>query len=497
MLKVEDFGSIRRAYLDLQSIREVARVQGCSRKTVRKALAHAEPPPYQLSSPRPTPVLDPVRALIEAMLAEDEHAPPKQRHTAAQVFRRLRDEHGYSGSYSTVRRHVADQRPRRGETVIPLDHAPGERLECDFGHLYVDLPSGRQKVAVLVCTWGYSNAPFAMAVPSERVEAILAGMVAAFAFYGCVPREVWWDNPKTIATAILRGRERRFHERWLSLASFYCFEPWACMPGKGQEKPRAENRVKDLQRRFAVPVPQVASLDQLNAKLVGFCSDDRGRTIRGRSASIGDQFAQDRVAALPLPPTPFLPAVYQEAVVDKYQQVRFDNVFYSVPPQAAFQTVTVRASIFQVEVVWRQQIIAAHARSYEAHQQILEPRHYLASLQRRPAALDHARVFREWRLPAAFDQLRTALEQRHGPVAGRRHYVGVLRLLLDHSVDEVATIVARHVVRGNLDTGALRLEVERGRLATIHSTLIPEVNVPLPDLRQFDQLLRQGEPTHA
>ena len=38
-----------------------------------------------------------------------------------------------------------------------------------------------------------------VAVPKERTESILEGMQQAFEFFGCVPREVWWDNPKTVA----------------------------------------------------------------------------------------------------------------------------------------------------------------------------------------------------------------------------------------------------------------------------------------------------------
>jgi hypothetical protein len=33
----------------------------------------------------------------------------------------------------------------------------------------------------------------AVALPSERTEAILAGMVEGFAFFGCVAWEVWID----------------------------------------------------------------------------------------------------------------------------------------------------------------------------------------------------------------------------------------------------------------------------------------------------------------
>jgi hypothetical protein len=91
--------------------------------------------------------------IIDAILADDEKAPPKQRHTASQVFRRLRDEHGYRGSYDQVRRYVGQHRRDRRETFILLAHDPGQRLEADFGHIYVDFPDGRRQVPVLINVW--------------------------------------------------------------------------------------------------------------------------------------------------------------------------------------------------------------------------------------------------------------------------------------------------------------------------------------------------------
>ncbi len=81
-----------------------------------------------------------------------------------------------------------------GIRVIPLSHDPGQRLECDFGHIHVDFPDGRRLVSVLLATWAYSYCPFAIALPTERTEAILADMVEVFALFGCVPREVRWDS---------------------------------------------------------------------------------------------------------------------------------------------------------------------------------------------------------------------------------------------------------------------------------------------------------------
>ena len=97
-----------------------------------------------------------------------------------------------------MQRYRRQHQTRHQETFIPLGHLPGLRLEADFGLIHVDFPDGRRSVPFLVTTWAYSNAPFVLALPFERTEAILEGMVAAFEFFGSVPREVWWDNHRTV-----------------------------------------------------------------------------------------------------------------------------------------------------------------------------------------------------------------------------------------------------------------------------------------------------------
>jgi transposase len=105
------------------------------------------------------------------LIVADRTAPPKQRHTAARVYRRLRDESGYRGGYAQVQRDLRKHRRRHEETIIPLGHLPGRRLEADFGHIHADFPDGRRPVPFLVATWAYSNAPFVLALPFERTEA--------------------------------------------------------------------------------------------------------------------------------------------------------------------------------------------------------------------------------------------------------------------------------------------------------------------------------------
>lgn len=236
MVKVDEYARIRQAHrIDKLSIRQLARQFHHSRRKIREVLGLPEPKPYRR---RPMPsVLDSFKPIVDEILRTDEDAPRKQRHTAAKIFRRLRDEHQFAGGYDRVRRYVLSREQSYRETFIPLDHDPGQRIEADFGHIHVDFPDGRRLVPVLLTTWSYSNCPFVIALPTERTEAILHGIVEAFAFFGCVPRELWWDNPKTVAPHIFVGRQRQLNERYQALSSHYTFEPLFCMVRRPQEKP--------------------------------------------------------------------------------------------------------------------------------------------------------------------------------------------------------------------------------------------------------------------
>jgi transposase len=504
MLTVDKYARIRQSHRDGMSIRAIARTFHHSRRKVREVLTNPEPKPYTRLGEPPRCKLGGFHPIIEQILAADEQAPPKQRHTSRRIFERLRDEHGFKGGYDAVRRYVGKTRRQHVETFIPLSHDPGQRLEADFGHIYVDFPDGRKQIPVLALVWSHSNCPFAMALPSERTEAILEGMVQGFAFFGCVPREVWWDNPKTVAAAICSGRQRQLHPRYQALASHYVFEPLFCMPARGNEKPCVENRVKTLQRCWATPVPQKKDLAELNGYLRDCCLKDQERTSGENTETIGQRYERDRHKAWPLPATRFEACIYQQAKIDKYQTARFDQVRYSVAQRYAFQTATVKAYIERIEIVVAAQVVARHERSYEPGSQVLDPLHYLATLERRPAALDHADVYRHWKLPAIFQELRERLEARHGPLAGRRHYVRVLQLLAEHPRPRVQQALEQCQGFEGLDAEVIAQRTRhlalREQLAQTPASLSDHahealrVQVPEPTLDHFNQFLYQGDP---
>ena len=512
MFTVDLYAQIRLAHRDGLGIRALAKKFNCSRQFVRKALLHAEPPGYQQTQPRPCPAVDSFKPIIDQILQDDQDAPPKQRHTVTQIFQRLQDEHGYPGSYSPICRYVRSQQQAKQETFIPLSHTPGSRLECDFGQIYVDFPEGRRPVSVLLATWAYSHFPFAIALPSQKTEAILEGMVQAFDFFECVPREVWWDNPTTVASAMLQGRQRRLHPRYQALASHYNFEPLFCMPARGNEKPHVENRVKHLQRRWATPVPHMADLAQLNYHLRQCCEQERDRTVQRTDATIGERFEQEQQVASDLPLRAFDPCVIRSGSVDKYQTVRYETNWYSVPRSLAFQKVTLKGYVDRICVVFREKVVAVHQRCYEQHAQVLDPLHYLITLGQKPATLDHSEVYRNWKLPAFFAVLREALEERHGKQTGARQYVRVLQLLAEHPASRVRCAIETCLARGQLDARLIIQSTVRLAESVAHASKslpTPEEETPahqsnletekkaLGSLSHFDQLLSKGASSDA
>ena len=148
----------------------------------------------------------------------------------------------------------------------------------------------------LINAWAYSHYGFALALPTERTEAILAGLVEAFTFFGCVPHEVWWDNPRTVVLKMFKGRERRPTEAYRALASHYTFEALFCMPRRGNSRSRMRKRVSgSCSSNGPRPCPWCPRSGSLECPLEAICA---GRAWTGRwlatTESIGERFRRDR-----------------------------------------------------------------------------------------------------------------------------------------------------------------------------------------------------------
>jgi transposase len=380
VLRMVDIEFIKLRTRDGWSIREISRRTGWSRQVIRKALvAAAAPPRYELSVPRPAPVMGPYLGLVRAWLAEDEEAPRKQRHTARRIYDRLVEEHGYPGSEVTVRRAVAHLRPRCAPPYVPLEAPPGRIAQADFGSAVVTLAGERVEVALFCLRAKASKVPFVVAYSTERLEAFLAGHVAAFAFFGGVPAELWYDNPRTAVTKILAGPAREEHELLSALRAHYLFQSSFCTPGAGNEKGSVEHLVGYARRNALVPYTRsFADIAELNRHLRAWCERERERH---RAA-----WECERAALQELPARPFSPSVSRPVVASKTALVTIDRARYSVPVGCAGTTLRSESFVGRVEVYRGSDLVASHERSYERGAVVLELAHYLDAFERKPRA---------------------------------------------------------------------------------------------------------------
>ena len=137
MLSVDQYEYIRTAYRVYdKKIRQIARETGHSRNTIKKVL-RSQYCGYKQRENQPYPVLGPYLSIIDGWLKTDKDRPKKQRHTARRIYHRLKHEHGYKGSESTVRRYVHDARIRLGvqvpEVFVPLDPEPAREAKVGWG----------------------------------------------------------------------------------------------------------------------------------------------------------------------------------------------------------------------------------------------------------------------------------------------------------------------------------------------------------------------------
>jgi transposase len=497
MYKVEMYLKVRQACLaEGISQRSASKMFGISRKTVKKMLEHSVPPGYQRQHPPSKPRLEEHKAFIDEILESDTKIHRKQRHTMIRIFHRLRDERGYSGSYTTVRTYVAERRKQSKEMFVPLFHPPGD-AQVDFGEAQAIIGGVQQKIHFYVMDLPSSDDCFVKAYPRETTEAFLDGHVEAFNYFGGVPRSILYDNLKIAVARILGDGKRKKSRAFTELQSHYLFKERFARVGKGNDKGKVENLVGYARRNFMVPLPRFESLEALNDHLKACCLKRRSRILRGHQESIGQRLIKDSQAFLDLPNVPYEPCVVSSALVSSQSLVRFQNNDYSVPVAYGYKSVFVKAYVDRVVITHGETEIACHTRSYHKGDAIFEPRHYLPLLERKTGAVDQAAPFQNWSLPPVFDHLKKTLEHREGKT-GTREYIKILRLLETYSLKEVTQALQEGLKMGVFSQDGIKhlilcqMEDRPPSLNLLDFPHIPSVNVKTTQTTQYDSLTGGG-----
>jgi transposase len=318
------------------------------------------------------PSLEPYKDFIKVTLEQY----PRLR--ATRLVAMLKDR-GYSGGVHSVRRFVKIVRPLpKREVFFRLEALPGEQGQVDWAH-FGKIPIGNHKrtLSCFVMILGHSRGMFARFFLDQTLENFLRGHVEAFAALGGSPRNILYDNLKSVVLDRV-GDHIRFNPRFLELAGHYHFAPKPCAPYRGNEKGKVERTIHYLRYSF-FEGRHFRSLGDLNAQLREWIdSVAHARTLPGESLSVKERLSAEQPRLLPAPQQPFVCESAVAVVAKKTPYIRFDLNDYSIPPDRVARPLTLIASETRVRILDGLFEVANHQRSYERARRIEDKEHFLA-----------------------------------------------------------------------------------------------------------------------
>jgi transposase len=226
---------------------EIARQLGMSRDTIYRMIRNGdlERDPVEVRyGPRP-PVatkLDPFKLIVQARLAEFPEL------TATRMMQEIQAA-GYTGGITQLREYVKSIRPKPvPEPVIRFETEPAHQGQVDFAHFRF---SWGVRYALLVVL-SYSRFLWMRFYPRQDMGTLLDGLEAAFSFFGGVPRELLFDQMRSVIVRDLRPEGGRLIENaeFLRFCAHWSFRARACRPYRAKTKGKVERPIRYIRESF-------------------------------------------------------------------------------------------------------------------------------------------------------------------------------------------------------------------------------------------------------
>src|SRR5579862_6721668 len=455
-LKVHQLQQIIHRLQSGQSVRAVARDLSCARNTVRFYSRWAQSHGFlEAGHPLPTlPELDRLQSKaakprcsnISSVASYDDVIKEmlSQNAAATAILRRLRNSHGFTGSYSAVQRYVAQQRP--SDVVVRVETAPGEVAQVDFGTVGKAWDPVRKTLRTAYCfvlTLCWSRHMFVRFVFDQTIPTWLECHRSAFEWFGGTPHEIVIDNLKSavivaaLEDCVLSLPYERFARHYNCLVH-------PCRPGTPAHKGKVENGVGYVKGSFWQSEREGLDICEYNRRVLTWITEEAGLRTHGttRVAPMGRFHSQERSTLTPLPDTPYDLEMIVRATVSRDCHVQVRGRYYSAPFQYVGSKLDVYVYHGVVQLFDGVNLIVTHERGREKGDRITRLEHYPADksvylIRTRSWCLEHASSVG----PKCREVVQQLLENR--PLDKLRAAQGIMSLTDKFGVPRVEAACAR------------------------------------------------------
>lgn len=272
-------------------------------------------------------------------------------------------------------------------------------------------------------------------------------------------------------------------------------------------------------RTHLVPVPEVATLEELNAKIAEIDASEDERILAGRLTTVGFNFFTEADQLTPLPFEGFECGITLTPKVDRSSRITVRQCHYSVPARFIGQNVRVLLRGNELLVFERRETVARHPRLTRRGDFRDELDHYLEILLVKPGAMAGSTALVTARQNGSFTEVHEAFwaaaRAAHGDAAGTRALIEVLLLHRRMPATAIEQGMAAAIRAGAITADVVAVEARRAAALappppedlddegepppwaepssvvslTARRAQLPEDNRPLPTVAHYDQLL--------
>src|SRR6201981_1400289 len=278
-------------------------------------------------SPPSASVCEAYRELIEQGLARGRNGKA--------IWQDLVSEHGFAGSYQTVKRFVRKLRgPQGPEAVGIILTAAGEEAQVDYGSgpMVRDPQNGKyRRTRLFVLTLGYSRKSVRLLAwrSSARLWAELHEK--AFRRLGGCPRVVVLDNLKE-GVAVPDIYDPTINPLFRDVLAHYGVVALPCRIQDPARQGKVESGIRPP-KRTPLKGQRFESLEEAQAYLDRWEQRWADTRIHGTTKrQVAAMFAEEKAHLLPLPVEPFRYYQYGERVVHLDGCVEVEAAYYGLPP---------------------------------------------------------------------------------------------------------------------------------------------------------------------